>query len=111
MTSAFSTLFASSPVLVCTTAAWRIFVVVCAPTPSAFPVVPDAEPWTFEPPPSMPGDTPVAALPLVFATPNPMLMTSATCTMSTWLPSSALTNAAWDDLVRRAHACRVRVAL
>ena len=44
MTSAFSTLFASSPVLVCTTAAWRIFVVDCAPTPSAFPVVPDAEP-------------------------------------------------------------------
>jgi hypothetical protein len=54
----------------------RIFVVVCVPDSSSVPVVPDAEPWTFEPPPAMPGDTPVAALPLVFATPNPMLMTS-----------------------------------
>ncbi len=48
--------------------------------------------------PATPGDTPVATLPLVFAMPKPMLITSATCTMSTWLPSSALTNAACETL-------------
>src|SRR5262245_27544018 len=97
MTRAFSTLFLSSPTLLVTTAACNTFVFDTTPTPVASPELIVAEPIAGEPDEVEPGEavTPVAAFPAVFATPSPMLMTSATCSTSTLLLLSAVTMAVW----------------